>query len=82
MALVDRIESLHQEIITRYTYSPEAPQEHKESYWVYEATHNDLKIPVTLKIIRHPPPELVKYLKRFKELKAENIVKIYEIFDN
>jgi serine/threonine protein kinase len=49
---------------------------------VYEATHNDLKIPVTLKIMRHPPAELVRYLKRFKDLKAENIIKIYEIFDN
>lgn len=82
MLVTDRVESLHQEIITRYTYNPDAPHERKEGYWVYEATHNDLKIPVTLKIMRNLSPELLRYLKRFKELKAENIIKIYEIFDN
>lgn len=51
---MDRIESLHQEISVRYTYNPELPREVKEGYWVFDATHKDLKIPVTLKLVRSP----------------------------
>ncbi len=35
-----------------------------------------------MKVIRNPPPELQPYLKKMKELKVENIIKIYELFDN
>jgi hypothetical protein len=36
---------------------------------------------MTLKIIQSPPEELVRYLKRLKEIKLENVIKIYEIYE-
>lgn len=79
---MERVESLHQEIISRYTYNPDTPTEYKEGYWVYDATHNDLKMPVTLKTISHPTPDIAKYLKRLKDCKVDNAVKIYELYEN
>ena len=53
---MDRVESLHQEIISRYSYNVEMSIESKDGYWVYEGHHNDLTIPVTIKVIRRPEP--------------------------
>ena len=43
--------------------------ETKEGYWVYKATHVDLGIPMTLKIIQNPRDELRRYLKKLKDMK-------------
>ena len=51
---MNRLEGIHQEIITRYTYDSNKPKEYREGYWVYDVNHNDLKIPMTLKIIQSP----------------------------
>ena len=79
---MDHLQTIHMEIDSRYTYDPHTPKEAREGYWVYRATHNDLKIPMTLRVISRPAPDLVKYLKRLKEMKVDNVIKIYEIFEN
>ena len=77
---MNRLESIHQEILTRYTYDSHRPKERKEGYWVYDASHNDLRIPMTLKVIQKPSESLIRYLRRIKEAKIENVIKIFELF--
>ena len=51
---MSRLDSIHKEILTRYTYNPNKPLETKDGFWVYQANHNDLKINMTLKIVQSP----------------------------
>lgn len=37
---------------------------------------------MTLKVVRNPTDDLTSYLRRLKELKVDNLIKVYEIFDN
>lgn len=37
-----------------------------------------MNLPMTLKIIYHCSPELARYLKRLKDIKLEQVIKIYE----
>jgi hypothetical protein len=77
-----RLDALHTEIVTRYSYDRSEPKKSKEGYWVYSATHNDLRIPMTLKVLAMPSDDLLRYLKRLKEMKMDHVVKIYELFEH
>ena len=37
---------------------------------------------MTLKVIQSPSEELAKYLRRIKEVKVDNVIKIFEFFEN
>ena len=59
-------QSIQQEITSRYTFSPNKPLQQRSGFWVYDANHIDLKIPMTLKLIQSPSNDIARYLRKLK----------------
>lgn len=74
---MEALETLHQEITTKYNYKRDKPVIERNNYVVYDAIHIELNVAVTIKIIINPQPELLRYLKKLKDSKVENTIKIY-----
>jgi hypothetical protein len=46
---------------------------------VYRGLQTDTSLPVTIKLLQNYNPELPKYLKKMKDTKHENVIKVYEV---
>lgn len=71
------LQLIQEEISKRYSYNRNAPIVQTNNYFVYNGSFTDLGVDVTIKIMINPNQDLMRYLKKLKESKVENVIKIY-----
>ena len=69
----------HQEVLANYTYVKDRPLLNTNNYTIWSGNQNETNIPVTIKLLKYPHIELPKYLKKLKEVKSEQVIKIFEL---
>jgi serine/threonine protein kinase len=65
--------------LSKYTYNKDKPAFSTSNYAFYHATIKESNTSVTLKTMKYPHVELGPYLLKLKEVKSENVVKVYDL---
>ena len=69
----------HQDVLANYTYNKDRPTLNTNNYTIWSGNQAETNIPVTIKLLKYPHIELPKYLKKLKEVKSDQVIKIYEL---
>ena len=71
------LQQIQEEIAKRYSYNRDTPIVQTNNYFVYNGSFTDLGVDVTIKIMINPSQDLIRYLKKLKDSKVENVIKFY-----
>lgn len=78
-----KTESVTDIVLQNYSFKKEKPAFTSNNYTVYLGTQTETNLPVTIKILRQFHLEMPKYLKKLKDCKSDNVIKVYEaVSDN
>lgn len=68
-------------LLDSYQYNPDKPFFSSDKFQVHQAKQKETKLPVTIKILKAYSQDLLKYLKKLKDCKSQNTIRVYEIIE-
>ena len=73
------MKGVEEQILCKYSYKKESPTFSSNNYSAYNGKNKETNQPVTIRILKYPHVELGGYLHKLKELKSDNVIRIYEL---
>lgn len=65
-------------LLSNYTFKRDKPIHTNGNFNVYNGVQSESNIDVTIKILKPYNLQLPKYLRKLKDCKSENVIKVYE----
>ena len=69
----------HEETLEKYAYKKDKPYFSSNNYSIWQGSHKESNLAVTIKLLKFPHIELPKYLKKLKDVKSDFVIKIFEL---